>query len=63
MEIRVKDKSVAIHFATNKTDEESQYNDIIGETDKYIVSLIKNTDAYGNLLWIEIMLTEKEGIT
>jgi len=58
--VEIWEREVIVTIRENDTHEQSQYNDIIGETDKYIVSLIKNVDANGKLTWIEIFLTEKD---
>jgi len=58
--VEVGECEVIVNIRENDTHEQSQYNDIIGETDKYIVSLIKNVDANGNLTWVELFLTEKD---
>ena len=58
--IEIGECDVTVNIRENDTHEQSQYNDIIGETDKYIVSLIKNVDASGKLTWIAFFLTEKD---
>ena len=58
--IEIGECDVTVNIRENDTHEQSQYNDIIGETDKYIVSLIKNVDANGKLTWIAFFLTEKD---
>jgi len=58
--IEIGERDVTVNIRENDTHEQSQYNDIIGETDKYIVSLIKNVDASGKLTWIAFFLTEKD---
>ena len=57
--VEIGERDITLNLRDNDTHEQSQYNDIIGETDKYIVSLIKNVDASGKLTWIAFFLTEK----
>jgi len=58
--VEIGERDITLNLRDNDTHEQSQYNDIIGETDKYIVSLIKNVDASGKLTWIAFFLTEKD---
>ena len=58
MKAIVKDNEIIIELSENKT--ATQKSEMIGETDKYIVSLITNEDNEGKLTWLEIFFTEKD---
>jgi len=59
-DVKVEEDIVTVNITANKTDEENQYSEIIGETKEYIVSLIKNTDTEGNLTWVSLFFTKKD---